>query len=473
MVMTPEQWLPILAKRLDDNRPRVQLLKSYMNGNAPLPEGGRNVRASWEAFQRDARTNWGQLILEAVTDRIVPRGILVEGDSQNDVALHAKRIWRDNRMDGVFQEWLRDGLAYGQSYLTCWSGDDGRVKIQANSPETMIVATDPLQPWRVLAALRAWRDINRGLDYALAYSEDGYQVFSRPSLETRDQGTVLKTLVQGKWDVDPSTPEPVVTGMAPPVVVYNNPGGVGEYEPHLDVINRINKGVLRRLTIEAMQAFRQRALKADKDSPGLQQKDADGNDIDWAKIFEPAPGALWDLPPGIDIWESQQSDTQWLLQGSKDDIRGLSAVTRTPLPILMPDNTNTSAAGAIASETGYISKCGTRLTEAKIGAEAVLVKALELEGVQGLDELTVSVEFEHVERVSMSERYQAAQAAKAAGESQKAIDRDILGKTPEQMRQDALDRAEEALRLASLMPQSPRNPVPPNVNDDSGTDRQR
>ncbi len=326
MAMTPQEWLPVLAKRLDDNRPRIQLLKSYMDGNAPLPEAGKNTQESWKRFQRESRTNWGQLILEAVTDRIVKKGILVGGDAQSDVAQLAQRIWRDNRMDLVFQEWLRDGLAYGQSYLTCWTGADGKAIITADSPETMIVAADPLQPWRVRAAMRAWRDVDRVLDYAIVWSEDSYQVFSRPSLETRDQGTVLKTLIQGKWDVDPANPEPVSTGSAPPVVVYNNPDGMGEYEPHIDVINRINNGILERRVIQAMEAFRQRALKAEKESGGLPKKDADGNDINWAELFAPAPGALWNLPPGIDLWESTPTDISPFLDGSKEDILQLSAV---------------------------------------------------------------------------------------------------------------------------------------------------
>lgn len=472
--MTPEEWLPILAKRLDDNRPRVKLLKSYMDGNAPLPEAGKNVRESWKQFQRDARTNWGDLIVGSRTDRIKVKGILVNGDGHSDVAQQAQRIWRDNRMDHVFQEWLRDGLGLRTSYLTCWRGDDGRAVITADSPESMIVAPDPLQPWRPRASLRVWRDIDRGLDYALVHADDGtYQVFSRESVETRDQGTMLKTLVQGTWDPDPSTPDPVETGTPPPVAVYNNPGGLGEFEPHIDLINRINNGVLRRLVIEAMQAFRQRALKSADGTGGLPQKDADGNDIDWAKIFEPAPGALWDLPPGIDIWESGQTDTRPLLEGSQNDIRQLSAVSRTPLPMMMPDNTNTSAAGAIATETGYISKCNVCLAEAKLGLEAILVKALETEGVEGLDELTVTVEFEPVERVSTSEKFQAAQAAKAAGLSIKSIQRDVLGWGPDEIRQDALDRADEALRAAMLAPQPVRNAAPGNVNDGAGTDRPR
>lgn len=460
MARTPEQWLPLLAKRIDECRPRVQLLKRYIDGDAPLPEGRENVRESWKRFQKDSRTNLGELIVEAVTDRIVPKGIVVAGDSQSDIAKQAQRIWRDNRMDSVFQEWLRDGLALKRSYLTCWKGDDGRAIITSDSLETMYAAADPLQPWRVRAALRCWRDPDMGSDHALVWSEDAYQNFWRPSMVDAPQGNALTTLVQGKWYPDPEKPDPVFTGKKPPVAVYNNPGGKGEYETHLDVINRINKGVLNRLVIEAMLAFRQRALRRKEGGEPLPKVDANGNEIDWAKILEYAPGALWDLPPGVDIWESGTTDITPLLAGSKDDFRHLSAVTRTPLPMLMPDNTNTSAAGAISTESGYISKCGRRLTEAKLGAEAVLVEALRAEGTEGLEDMTVDLQFEPVEMVSTSEKYQAAQAAKAAGQSVKSIQRDILGWGPDEIRQDALDRADEALRAMALMPQPAQQQQP-------------
>lgn len=451
---TPEQWLPVLAKRLDADMPRVQLLRSYMDGDAPLPEGRDNVRESWKRFQRDARTNWGQLILEAVCDRIIPKGITVAGDSQSEVAVQATRIWRDNRMDSVFAQWLRHGLAFRRAFLTCWTDDSGAARITADSPESMYVAVDPLQNWRVRAALRCWRDPDDGVDYALVWSEDSWQRFMRPSMHTKEDGsTILTSMVQGKWYPES---DPIFTGTPPPVVVYNNPGGVGEYEPHLDVINRINKTSLDILSIVAMLAFRQRALKRSADGDPLPVADENGNAIDWASRLEYAPGALWDLPPGIDVWESQATDITPLLSGMKDHIRQLSAVTRTPLPILMPDNANTSAAGAISAEAGYITKCGTRLTEAKIGGEAILLKALQVEQVD-VSGATVSLEFENVEMVSLVEKYQAASQAVGV-QSKKSIQRQILGWGPDEIRQDELDSAGEAMRSMLL--------TPPRITDD-------
>lgn len=83
MASTPEEWLPILTKRIDDNMPRVRLLDRYVSGDAPLPEQSKNTKASWKAFQKMSRTNWGMLIRDSVSDRIVPNGITVDGSADS------------------------------------------------------------------------------------------------------------------------------------------------------------------------------------------------------------------------------------------------------------------------------------------------------------------------------------------------------------------------------------------------------
>lgn len=450
MAVTPEEWLPILAKRVDENTSRVRLLGRYVSGDAPLPEMSKNTRASWKAFQRESRTNWGLLIRDAVTDRIVPNGITVGGSADSDIALQAHRIWRDNRMDVVFRDWLDFGVTYAQSYLTCWERD-GQAVITADSPETMCVATDPLQPWRVRSAIRYWRDIDAEMDYSIVWSTGARQKFGRPCYVQTAVSKRLVSRVSGDWQAM----GPVVeTAGAPPVVVYDNPGGVGDFETHLDDINRINRGILWRMSTMSMQAYRQRALRKKSSEQGgaaMPKTDENGNEIDYATIFEPAPGALWDLPPDVDIWESQTTDITPMLSASRDDIRQLSAATKTPLPMLMPDSANQSAEGAQNTEKGHIFRCERRLAIAKVGIEAALVKALQTEGTDVQD--TVDVSFESVERVTLSEKYSAAAQAKAAGESWGSIRRSILNYSPDEMRQDDVDRAREQLTLFTTVGQ--------------------
>jgi hypothetical protein len=263
-------------------------------------------------------------------------------------------------------------------------------------------------------------------------------------------------MVSGKWEPDGS---PVDTDGAPPVVVYRNPCGVGEFETHTDLIDRINAGILRRITIEALLAFRQRALRSKEGGPGLPKTDANGNEIDWSKVLPYAAGALWNLPPGIDIWESAPTDTTSLLTGSRDDIRQLSSSTSTPLPMLMPDDANQSARGAAATESGYLAKCEDRRDEAQIGASAVLVEAMRAGGIDVQD--TLEVAFAPVEQVSLSERYAAAQAAAGAKVPQKMIWREVLGWSPDKIAQAEEDAAADAFRelLAQPAPQQAQ-PMP-------------
>lgn len=238
------------------------------------------------------------------------------------------------------------------------------------------------------------------------------------------------------------------------MVVYTNPGGAGVFETHIDLINRINSGVLQRLSTMAMQAFRQRALKKEGDKP-LPAVDDKGNAIDYAAIFEPAPGALWDLPPGVDIWESATTDASPMLAASKEDIRHLSAATKTPLPMLMPDGANQTAEGAMNTEKGFIFKCEACLAVVKLGLEAIIVKALETEGVADVGNVEVS--FEAPARVTLSEKYSAAAQAAAAGEPWGSIARNILKYSPDQIAQVEKDRAKEEAMAPQVAPPAPQD----------------
>lgn len=466
--MTPRDWLNVLTRRVDFGWVRIELLRSYVDGNAPMPEMGQNTKEAWQKFQREARTNWGALIIESVVNRLIPNGITVGGSNDSKLAKQAQEIWTRNRLNSVFREWVRYGLTFRQSYMTVWKDDDGKALITADSPESMGVSVNPLQPWRVRAAVRWWRDLDLQEDQCIVWGTTSSQKFKRtllslnaPTNPPNNMMYYLPVRLLGEWY---PAEEVATTGQPPPVVVYNNPIFCGEFETHIDLINRINREILERLTTSAIQAFRQRAMKG-----GLPTHDAKGNVIDWGAIFEPAPGAIWDLPEGIDIWESQPTDITPMLNACKDDIRQLSAMTSTPFPVLMPDNANQTAEGADAARDAHIFKCGERLAEAKAGIEAALTLALKTEGADlspekgsgETEDQKVAVLFKPVDRVTIAEMYAAAQAASAAGESWPSIARNILGYSPDQIAQDALDKLNEAMRAAMFAGNPAVPPTPP------------
>jgi len=447
MPTTPTEWLPVLTKRLEARRARIDLLRSYVDGNPPLPEMGNNTRAAWDAFQKKACTNYGGLAVEALANRITPNGITI-GDDADDTVIIARRIWRDNHLDIVIGEAIRDYLTCSVGYLVIGTDPAGPV-VTSQPPEQFYAATDPLRRWRTRAAVKVWTDIDDGMDYAYVWTAGEGQRFAR---ETKPS-----SFAKDEWKA--SAPADTFDG-PPPVIVMERIGGLGFFEAHTDVIDRINAGKLNRLVITAMQAFRQRALTA-KDGAALPDVDPDGNTIDYTKVFEPAPGALWELPEGIEVWESAAADIRPLLDGEKTDLRDFAAALQLPIATLIPSGENQSAEGAANAKEGLYFQASNEITRIKVGLESMLVTALRVAGAELSPDQTVAVGFRPPDRTSMSERYAAAAAAKAAGQSQKSILRDILGMSPDQIAQEEADRADEQLSAAVFADQAIAASEPP------------
>lgn len=436
MPTTATEWLPVLAAQMDAEAPEIAKLRGYCSGNAPLPEMGRNLRASWVAFQKKARIDYGGLAVRALQSRIRPNGFRVGDNADDPAAIAAERICRDNRFYLQIKTATTDRLEVGVGYLLSGKDRNGDAMITAERPEHFTAATDPQRPWRVRAALKVWRDVDTDTHRACVWTETEIQNFSRPA---KVAGVVERKTASDTWELD-GAPK---AASRVPVVIMRRPQGA-LLLPHLDVIDSINHGKLQRLVISAMQAFRQRALKS-ADGSQLQDTDKDGNDIDYTKMFEPAPGALWELPEGIDIWESASTDIGPLIEGEKADRRDFAAVTSTPLSVFIPEGQNQSAEGAANAKEGHVSLAQDEIDEIRPAAAMALVYALQLEGVD-LAGKTVEVDFAPPALVSLSERFNAANQASATGVlARRTIQRDILGMSPEQIRQDEADVADEQL----------------------------
>ncbi|MET0716403.1 MAG: phage portal protein [Mycetocola sp.] len=437
MASTPEEWLALLTKKLDARQPKIARLRQYSTGNAPMPEMGKNTKASWEAFQKKARTDMGGLLCSSLAGRMVPNGVRVGDVSASPAITALQKVWRDNRLAVVFADAIWNALSVSYGYLVTGIRD-GEPMITSEQPEQMIVAPDPVQPWRSRAALKAWRDEDAEVDYAYVWVPGMRQRYTRKS---KNEGGSYRNTSQGGWE-----PQGEPETYAGPLPVYElaNAHGVAEFEPHIDVIDRINLGKLQRLVVTAMQAYKQRAMKG-----GLPEKDEEGNDIDWAKVFEPAPGALWDLPIGIDVWESQSTDIRPLLDGEKTDLRDFAAVTQSPIDVFIPDGQNQSATGAANVHKGEIMKAKDRIARFTAPMEGALLAALRILDLD--DGSTVQVLWEPPEHVSLSEKSSAAKLAKDAGKTQRWIDQHIWGMRPDEIAQEESDRAEEQLAAAILV----------------------
>lgn len=445
---TPEEWLPVLAKRLEARRPRIKRLRDYTTGHAPLPEMGQNTRATWVAFQKKARTDFGGIAVRSHVNRIRFRGVRVGDDSQSEISTTARRIARDNRLPMQIRDAVRDMAAVSIGYLVGYVGDDGQAIIQAEKPESFYAEPDPIRPWRARAAIKTWRDDIEKIDHAMVWVGPWWQEFVR-------EGSAYPALVRASgpwWPV--GSPQRTPGWDRPPVSILDRDDALGLIEPHTDVIDRINLGKLQRLCVTAIQVFRQRAMKKDKDAPPLPEVDPrTGEPIDWEQVFEPAPGALWDLPEGVDIWESQPTNIQPLLEGEKADARDFGAVVGTPMAMLQPDNANQTAAGAAATTAQQADACDSDIDRIKLGIEARMLDALSFEGFEVTE--TIEADFENPRWVTLAEKMDAYSKAIASGMSVESAQKDILGWSQEQIDEDRANRtrAQALSALTNLTPE--------------------
>lgn len=453
MAKTLEEWLDFLTMRMDRRSTTVNLLRDYATGNARLPEMGPNLKRSWREFQRRSRANAAAMVVDALAERIVPNGITIGGEPDSEPAKTAERIWRDNRLDVTIVDAVYDAVTLGAGYLLVSEDADGRAVITREKPEHMYVEPDPTRPWRALAAVKVWRDLPANKDHLVMWADGLCVEYERDCYE---YGQLISN-VRGDWTLIPSSITQYSGSV--PVVILENKNGIGEFEHQIDVIDRINWQILQRLVIIAMQAFRQRALKTPDNSPGLPDEDEQGNQIDYQELFEPGPSALWELPPGVEIWESQPTDINQILTAVKDDWRELATATKTPLSIMLPDAANQSASGAEAPQKGLVDKARDRINRFRPALAVMIVKALEVEGV-GLEGETVEVLFEPPHAVSMTEKYASAKMAREAGEALETVQRNILGYSPEQVEQDKQRRTEEQMAGALLLARAQRDTAP-------------
>lgn len=439
----PEEWFPILTARLDAAQPTISLLRSYSNGNAPLPEMGKNTAATWLAFQRKARTNYGGIACQSHANRIRMRGVRVGSDDKSPASEALRRIARDNRLPMVIGDAVRNMLSARRGYLVAGVDGDGKALLTSEMPEQFYAEPDPVRPWRARAAVKVYRDTIAEVDYGLAWANGQRQWFTRPSRTVNGSQTTIPLSASGSdWTAGPI--ESYVGSM--PVWIFDRADGMGLIEPHLDVIDRINLGKLQRLCITAMQAFRQRALKKEMDAE-LPEKDEAGNPINWKKVFEPAPGALWDLPEGIDIWESQPSDIRPLLDAEKADARDFAGVSGTPVSMLQPDSANQSATGAAATTAQQVDACQSDIDRIRLAVAACLVTALEIERVPFGGE-TIEADFENPAWVTLAEKMDAYSKAIAAGMSIGMAQKTYLGWSQEQIDEDERNRNRAAATAA-------------------------
>lgn len=439
---SPGWWLDRLSAKLAGERERCDRLDSYYRNEAGIPvHADKAVRAAYRRLMQMARTNFAELVVEAVRERMKPVGFRTGASSDELGDAEAWRMWQANSLDADHALVDRASLAMGMAYVIVGGVDEelGAPLITPEDPREVTVQTAPGRRRRVIAALKTYRDDVAAVERAYVFLPGKIYRAVRESAA----GAAAPGEATG-WEWESREELTGLAGVVPVVPIVNradmagNPQG--EFEPHISLLDRINYSVLNRLEVATLQAFRQRAIK------GVPVTDAEGNSIDYDDIFSADPGALWQLPATAEIWESGIVDLTPIRQGIRDDIQDLAAVSRTPLFYLTPEGANGSAEGASLAREGLVFKAYDRLAQTGEAWEQVMALAFRVAG----DEVRASRQDMEIiwappERFSLAERYDAASKAQAAGVPWRTVMTDVLQFSPQQVDRMETERAADLL----------------------------
>jgi hypothetical protein len=396
--------------------------------------------------------------------------------------------------------------AFGEGYLAVGSPVevDGEPIITIEDPRQVTTVQDPLRPWRSLAGFKLFHDPAQRMDFAILWLP-GKKWVARRARKARMltvigglHGTPTPAAVtftasdfdmlpvgapgpDGKplWaDAQPDgVLQPALLGdgyvgitseeydlLDVPMIRAGNRDGVGEFELHTDLLDRITHTVLQQMVIATMQAFKQRALKPSVDAGedgGLPDEDENGNPIDYNEIFEADPGALWRLPLGAEIWESGQVDLTGILSAAKDYILQLAACTQTPFPMFSPDSANQSANGASLYREGLTFKVEDRCRIAGAAWAQAFAIAFKLKhDAERGNAADVIIDWAPADRYSILEMAQA-DAQSSLPLAQKAAR--IYGMSPAEVQITLAQASQQAFLDAAMAAQRPPASGIPNV----------
>lgn len=453
-------WMQTLWRQLQAKQKRLRILDDYRRGRPPLVLGSESVRTHFYRFQRIARSNFADLIIAAPVERMSVRSIRTAAADDDNGDQAAWAMWSQNNLDVDSTDVHRNFLTFSEAYVSIGL-DNGQPTIVGEDPRQVITAQDPVNPRRTLAAFKLFHDEQQGKDFAYLWLPGRMVVASR----------VARHRVAPIKDLD-GPPPPVPVAFSPrgfdldeqlsesyavqevPVVRFGNRDGVGEFELHLDLLDRINHMLLQRIVIATLQAFRQRAITLDPTAGTdgkLPTHDDQGKKIDYDDLFKADPGALWTLPVGAKIWESGIVDLTAILSSVKDDAMHLAAVTRTPFPMFTPDAANQSAEGAQLTREGLVFKVEDRNKIAGRAWAKVMSIAFAFAGDSERADLSkLIVDWQPAERFSLSERASADSLALSLPAAQKY--RIIWGMSPDEVQIALAQRSADQLLAAALAP---------------------
>ncbi|HCU49148.1 MAG TPA: hypothetical protein DGG94_04950, partial [Micromonosporaceae bacterium] len=266
--------------------------------------------------------------------------------------------WQLNRLDARQRQICRTPLSQSIAYVMVGPRpkDRRRPLITAEHPSQVITADDPATGER-LAGLKTWYDrLTRVWRACCVHAGAATRFISdAPSTSDTDSRRVAGI---GSWKQIEQRPNPL--GLVPIVPFPCRPDlgeeREAEFAGFLDTQDRINLGVLNRMTAGRYGAFRQKYVTGHK----FKRRTDPETGLEIVESpFRPDPGALWASERENTKFEKfSQTELLGYLKSSEADIRTLFVLTATPAYYLPGDLINIGTDTVTALDTNYVAKVG-------------------------------------------------------------------------------------------------------------------
>ncbi|MFI1607843.1 phage portal protein [Streptomyces griseofuscus] len=454
-VESADWWLLRLGRQLRERQPNLDYWWDMYKGKHRLPELPRNVGEAFREFQRKSRTNFLGTVANAPVHRLRALGI-TDGAGNEDA--DAARWWQLNRLDSRQKQVYRVALSQSVGYMMVGphptrTEANGRPSplITAETPGECIVEHDPATGER-RAGLKAWYDDVARVGRAMVFVGDDTLV----RYVTKPRGPGRLPWGRQAWEHDGDEETHDLGGL--PLIDFPCRPDLGEDpEPEfagvIDIQDRLNLGVLNRMTAGRYAAFRQKYVTGHKfrkrtdPMTGLEVVE---------QPFVPSPSAVWASEgENVKFGQLDATDLSGFLKEHEADIRNLLLISNTPAYYFATDLINISADTVQALDVLHLAKIGEHQAFFGEALEDVMTLCARQAGVER-DFTEAEVRWADARQLNPAVLADAATKKKAIGYPLTVLAED-MGESPQRVRRIAAGAAADALLGASLLP--PQQPA--------------
>lgn len=437
-----------MSSQLDARVVREERLNRYLDGDHPIPDIVTQSKATqaYRTIMQLADTNWPQLIVDSVEERLEVQGIRTGDDALDE---EVWGMWQDNGLDADSSLVHQAALTSARSFVIVWPSPDGTPEVTPEPSSKCIVQYAPGSRRVRAAGLLRWREGDNW--FATLYRPEGIYKFAQVPAANGMGDTWVQRVVAGEdWPLaNPFEPYVNVVEVAVNRRLDTSCYGCafGEFERNVGHIDRINFATFSQIVAMTWSGFPLRALIGD---PIL--RDDDGNAL---KPFDVAADRLVQIEnPDGKLVQLPEANLENYGQAIERYVQSLAAITKTPPHYLLGEMVNLSADAIRAAEAGLVSK--VRRHQRTIGEAweevsrlMLMASGMDVSGLGGIE-----VVWKDPESRSMAERADAASKLTQILPWQ-ALAGKVLGASPQEISEWEAQKASDGLTAILSQPAIP------------------